>query len=207
MSKHDKWMLVLGVAAIVLALVAAVGQWWGVVQSHDYRGGVMKLLLLPLAFIAIAILNAYSIYRNLRDISKRRSQRKDTQFVGGEVGLLSFFQTRGDELASRLEDMWHHYNVAGETLVYPVGGKQEFKDGTLDKVIPLQQERRDFMVLYGHHLQWLGSELPKFNSTTTMNGYPSDKEYAEVLRNLKEHVALLDKLCDEAWHSGKSVFE
>jgi hypothetical protein len=206
MSKHDKWMLFLGIVTVGLALAAAVGTWWGVIQSKDYRGGVVKLLVLPLAFIAIAILNAYSIYRNVKDVSKRKAQRLETQFVGGEAALLNFFQARADEMVRRLEELWHHYNAAGETLIYPAGGEQKYKNLSSDAAGKLINERRDFMVLYTHHLHWLSLEIPKFQSATTINGYPSDKEYPEVLRNLKDHVALLEKLGDEAWYSGNSVF-
>jgi len=204
-------MLLLGVVAVILALLGAIGTWWGVMQSKDYHGGFMTMVLLPLSFVAIAGLNAYCIYQNLHDAhrcealeSQIKAHRKETQFVGGEAAMLSFFEARANELTARLEEMWHHYNAAGETLIYPVGGDKDLANDAAGRLI---NERRDFMVLYTHHLHWLSLELPKFESTTTINGYPSDKEYAEVLRNLKGHAESLGKLCDGAWHSGKSVFE
>ncbi len=216
MSKHDRWTLCIAVVAILIAVIGAIGTWKGVMQSKDYQGGFMSLVILPSGILLVVAANAYSVYRNITDARRCDKLKSDheaelpaVKFAGGQAALLNFFQTCATDLIRRLEDMWHHWNIAGEVLIHPVDARPpiQWKNWSNDKSPQLLNERRDFMVLYCHHLHWLSLELPNFQSATTANGYPSDKEYPVVLANLKDHAEALNKLCDEVWKSGRCFDE
>jgi hypothetical protein len=85
--------------------------------------------------------------------------------------------------------VWHHWNNAGERLVHPLDARlDKLAHYSTDQAMKLLDERRDFMLLYCHHLNVLKSEFPEFTSPAIEAGYPTDCEYQEVLLRLGQHI-------------------
>jgi ABC-type nickel/cobalt efflux system permease component RcnA len=77
MPKGDqRWMHVWGAGTFILTLI---GTWILVRHEEEHRAGTMAIILAVLSGVALLALNAYSIYRNLRDAS--RAKAKDAEIV------------------------------------------------------------------------------------------------------------------------------
>jgi hypothetical protein len=125
----------------------------------------------------------------------------DVKLHGGESSLLSFMEARAIELQSILEALWHHWNNAGEKLIHPLDARiDKLKNYSASEAKQLLDERRDFMVLYSHHLNTIKAEFPGFTSAVVGAGYPSSCEYHHVLANLKEHAEKIKNRSEEAWN-------
>lgn len=122
--------------------------------------------------------------------------------AGGQAALLFCFAEYADDLAKMLEQVWHHWSNAGEKFVCPFG-KLEVQ-GRSAQVLELLDERRDFIVLYSYHVGRLKLEVSDFSSPL-LSSDQSDREYAVVLRGLKEHATLLRKAANKVWQSGHTL--
>lgn len=122
--------------------------------------------------------------------------------AAAQAALLSQAAACAKELERMLEELWHHWNNAGAKLVHPIGGTVDIKLLPANKMGDLIGERRDFGVLYWHHLARLGVDAPYFSSRLTESGYPSDKEYHVVLADLRDHTKLLTEAAERVWESG-----
>jgi len=119
--------------------------------------------------------------------------------AGGQAALLFCFAGWADDLAKILEQVWHHWNNAGEKFVCPFG-KLDVQ-GRSAQTIELLDERKDFVVLYSYHVGRLKFEVPDFSSPL-LRSDQSDREYAMVLAALREHAALLRKAASNVRQSG-----
>ena len=124
----------------------------------------------------------------------------EVKLHGGKALMLGYMEARAIELQSQLEALWHHWNNAKENLIHPLDGRLDtMKDSSSDEYWNLINERRDFMVLYAHHLGTLKAELPEFTSAAVSAGYPAGIEYHQVLTNLKSHAEKLKNESLEVW--------
>jgi signal transduction histidine kinase len=124
----------------------------------------------------------------------------DVKLQGAKAILLGFMEARVIELQQQLEALWHHWNNSGEKLIHPLDARlDQLKNYTADGAMALFNERRDFMVLYAHHLNTSKAEFSDFTSPVIAEGYPSDSEYHQVLANLKLHAEKLKTESEEAW--------
>jgi hypothetical protein len=176
---------------------------------HPLLWGVV---LVPVTFCAIAIVTFIKSARHAeRGQSKQDESAKkeatlkiideavqDAKRAGNQAALLWHYAACAKSLEQRLVEVWHHFIDAGESLVHPIGGKVEWKNWSMEKM-KLADERRDFMVLYMTHLEYLKEELPGFSSGTTEIGYPSDTEYVDVLRTLRDHIQKLEEYAQRIW--------
>jgi hypothetical protein len=127
------------------------------------------------------------------------------KLASGQAILLWNFAARANELVKRLEETWHRWNADGEPLIYPAGGKIEWKNWSDDISPQLAGKRRDFALLYGTHIVDLKHEVPEFSSNTTRHGYPTEREYSEVLSDLREHAIHLNEVAQRVWDSGRTI--
>ena len=133
--------------------------------------------------------------------SKLEKIVKDLKLAGGKAYVLCLMEACAIELQSQLEALWHHWDNAGEKLIHPLNGVDKLKHNILEgPYLQLLDERRDFMVLYSHHIGRMKVDLPDFSSAVITTGYPSDCEYHLVLSNLKEHIEKLSKESANAWN-------
>lgn len=125
----------------------------------------------------------------------------DVKVHAGNAYVLGLLEACAVSLQSQLEALWHHWDNAGEKLIHPLNARLDtLKTMSADGAWDLINERRDFMVLYAHHLQRLKVDAPDFTSAVVTTGYPSDCEYHLVLSNLKQHIEKLEKESLEAWN-------
>ena len=120
----------------------------------------------------------------------------DIKHSAADASLLLYFWARATDLLRDLEALWHQWDNAGEKLIHPL-------DGTIDKLKGddwnLAHKKRDFMVLYSHHLMVLKVNFPDFSSDTVTDGYPSQKEYFQVRSDLIRHIEKLKTTADTTW--------
>jgi hypothetical protein len=107
---------------------------------------------------------------------------------GGEAALFWHYSACSRNLANQLEKIRHHWQDAGEVLLYPLGNNP-LKN--LDHYGSIDFELRDFRLIYGEHLYWLDWEIPEFSTTLPPLG--SGVEYLTLLNELKTHSRLLDE--------------
>ncbi len=119
---------------------------------------------------------------------------------GAQAALYDYMSCRAGELIRDLNMLWHHWDNAGEKLIHPLDGTiDKFKNVMADNFHTLINERRDFMVLYGHHLMQMESSFPDFTSQTMAGGFPSGREYRIVYSDLVEHEKELARLTRKTW--------
>jgi hypothetical protein len=207
MSKGEKWTLAVGIGTFLLTFVCA---WMAVLHEAEHHEGLTTILLTAVTASGLFGLNGYSIYRNVRD-ARRAKQTTETgatiaiecQDAGSQSSLLYYFAISATQVADRLEDTWHHWNQAGESLANPLGDGHGLKNITSETFIPLTNERRDFMVLYMENWSRFKAEFPKF--ITPLVEYPSQEEYRVVLGCLREHATLVRNTADNIFNSGKRL--
>jgi hypothetical protein len=164
-------------------------------SAIDWRVVRLTLYLYVFAFV---------LYCAYRLIAARFEVRKeDREYAQGyamaQSALLWTFEAQAKELVAAIESLWQHWNNAGEVLIYPLGDNP-LKN--LDHYGSIDLELRDFRLLYGKHLQRIGLDVPKFTSAATLGGYRSNREYAVVLRDLKEHAQWLGDIAKELYETG-----
>ncbi len=74
MSKAERWMIALGVVAIILA---GIQTWIIVANQEERKAGTVKIIFIVLSSLVIVGLNAFSIYRNLKDANRATDLRVD----------------------------------------------------------------------------------------------------------------------------------
>jgi hypothetical protein len=109
--------------------------------------------------------------------------------------LLDHMGMRARMLEAELEELWHRWDNVGEKLIHPLDASDQIKGDDYS----ISWIRRDFMVRYGDHISTLKSLFPEFTSSALTGGYPSQREYVEVLRDLKNHAEKLESMAEEAW--------
>ncbi len=218
MSKGERWQVALGIGTFFVTFVGAL---MAVLHEAEHHEGLWTTTLTISAALGLLALNGYSIYRNLHDANRvkrmaeqaereRKEQNEklvklidDCQCAGGQASLLWHFENTARQIIEFLQSAWHHWDNSGEKLAHPVGAKLELKDFSLENSRALIDERRDLMLLYSHHLTWITSELPDFESAITKGGYPCESEYPKLLADLEQHANALRNLAEEVWESGK----
>jgi len=163
---------------------------WGLLRAT----GWVYLCLFVLYFSFKAIQTKREIRAGNR--AERQTLRETAIF---QAGRLSTFSAQAIGLANVLEEVWHHWLNAGEVLLYPL-------DKNLPKNIPdtnhITLELRDFKAAYWEHVARVRADVPAFTSNTMTAFVPSNREYAIVLRDLKEHSASLMRTAQSLVDSG-----
>jgi len=122
----------------------------------------------------------------------------DSKKAGAQAGILWLLAAQAKDAIHLLEKTWHHWNNSGERLIHPLDARIDKPDFTKGDLI---SERRDFMAIYLSHLMRLSTDIPGFTSDVTSYGFPSDREYLEVLNALRSHAEKLDSEADKIWQS------
>lgn len=214
MSKFEKWTLFLAVPSLALLGISVYIQ---LVEREEHKAGTVSTIGIVVFDLIAAAVVVWTVYRNLKDANRAKkveitaaSKMEEIlslvgkmKQAGGQAALLFCFAEYADDLAKMLEQVWHHWNNAGEKLVTPFG-KVEVQDHRSLKVLDLLDERKDFVVLYSYHVGRLKLEVPDFSSPL-LRSDQSGREYAAVLAGLKEHAALLRKAANKVWQSGRTL--
>jgi hypothetical protein len=128
---------------------------------------------------------------------------EEAKRAGAQAEMLRYFCNQANHLERLLNSVRFHWDNAGQRLVHPIGGKIEWNDFTIEKCLPLGDELSNFKIQYQSHLDWLAIVLPGFSSPSVTSGYPNaDKEYPDVLAELKFHAEVLDRTAKRIWESG-----
>jgi hypothetical protein len=162
-------------------------------QTFDWGTVRMTLWLYLLAFVA------YCLYLLIRAAFGVRAE--DREMAVSESRLLFTFEAQAVELVGQLEAVCFHWNNAGEKLLRPL----DTNDANSPNSHELQMELRDFKNTYGKHLQRIGMDVPRFHSKASVSGYPSEREYPEVLADLKDHAQLLGDIAEEVYRTRKVI--
>jgi hypothetical protein len=120
----------------------------------------------------------------------------DVKKVAFHATLLDHMASRARMLEAELEALWHRWDNVGEKLIHPLDAIDKLKGDDYS----LNWVRRDFMVLYSDHINTVKSVLPEFTSNTITDGYPSKREYVDVLRDLAAHAEKLEIMAQETWN-------
>jgi hypothetical protein len=137
------------------------------------------------AFLYLAAFGLYCLYRLIRGVFEVWTE--DREIAVAEAALLWTFEAQALELLPQLEQVWHHWHNAGDVLLHPLNVNTATSSASVD----LQMELRDFKLTYGNHLQRLALDVPRFTSKALIGSYPSNREYSEVLSDLREHARSL----------------
>ncbi len=128
-------------------------------------------------------------------------RKEDREDALAQAALLWTFEAQARELLLQLEQVWHHWHNAGDSLLRPL----DTNDAKSADSLRLQMELRDFKVTYGKHLQRLALDVPTFTSKSLAGDYPSSREYIEVLHDLREHASTLDEAAQKLYATGKPL--
>jgi hypothetical protein len=229
----DRWVKAGVIGTFLCATVGIADLLWNIFGSGgdtSHRGGIeMNYVPIILFIIAAAIMLATSlIYKGLwpfnptpkqgrKSVPKIFSEEEWKEFIGkmadiaegaknssAQSVLLTHFHAEAKHLEYLLTAVWHHWDNAGEKLVYPIGTKDNpWKDWDIEKCLPLQDELRDFNVVFSLHIGWLQVDFPGLSTRLTESGYPSDDEYQVVLANIRDHAKTIKELAGEIWKSEK----
>jgi len=124
---------------------------------------------------------------------------REISLASGSAVLFWHYSAAAKELVEMLDRLWHHWNNAGEHLVYPLTINPSIRP--LHETIALCIEHRDFKVLYGNHIEHLQQQFPSFTSRTMVYGFPSKVEYPDAITALREHAELLNKVGNDSWEA------
>lgn len=194
----------------------AISVYIQLVEREEHKAGTMSTIGIVVFDVIAAAVVVWTVYRNLKDANRAKkveiaaaSKMEEIlslvgkmKQAGGQAALLFCFAEYADDLAKMLEQVWHHWNNAGEKFVYPFG-KLEVQ-GRSAQVLELLDERKDFVVLCSYHVGRLKLEVPDFSSPL-LRSDQSGREYAAVLAALKEHAILLREAANKVWHSGRTL--
>ena len=128
---------------------------------------------------------------------------EDEKGAGAQSVLLGHFHSETLHIEKCLVALWHHWDNAGEKLIHPIGGFNEWKEWSADKCFPLINELRDFKVIFGQHIGWVRVEFPGLTTQLIANGFPSNAEYQDVLAAVRDHADSLKELSHRVWDTGK----
>lgn len=149
----------------------------------------LRLVWLTLAIYGLALV-FYCVYRLICGVFG--VWREDREFAVAHAALLFTFEADANGLIELLEQVWLHWNEAGEVLLRPLEENHPKNNDTNG----IQMELRDFKVSYMNHMERVRLDAPDFASTALAEGYPSSREYFIVLRDLKNHAANLGRIAD-----------
>ena len=164
------------------------GAWWSITWPY--------LILAALLILWCAIKTWWELRQE--DSAKARETR---EYAKAQAALLWTFEAQATELLLALERLWHHWHNAGEVLLHPL----DVNEAKSSEAGDLQLELRDFKLTYGKHLQRIALDVPAFTSRALVEGYPSSREYIEVLYDLREHQEKLNSTALELYQSGKPL--
>jgi hypothetical protein len=158
------------VAGTSLLLFASVGNWWNKRRKKDGKSEETTEII------------------------------EDIMRQGAIAATYEYMSGRAYDLHHMLEDLWHRWNNAGEKLIHPLDIRiDKLSNFTTEHARDLMDAKRDFMVLYSHHLSMMKMMCPDFTSQTITIGYPSDIEYVQVRACLSDHSKELGKLANKTW--------
>lgn len=213
MSKGEKLTVFFGaVSAIGVCIQIALN----VMHEREHQASIMSTILQVSWWVVLLLVTSYSIYRNLHDAKREKNLKQhfseqarvveeivlERRKASAQAALLWHYAGRAKGLAQDLEQLWHHWNDAGERLIRPVSSKApDMKTFSLD----LLNERRDFMVRYMDNIVWIQADIPEITSNFLTAGYPNDDEYTVVMRNIQEHSRLLNEAADKVWNDGRML--
>jgi hypothetical protein len=179
------------VGGLLAVLILAFQLYLGViprdVRAHAWWSIAWPYLILSVLFILWH--SGWAWYEAKRD---------DREYAMGQAALLWTFEAQAKELLIFLEKVWHHWHNAGEVLLHPL----DVNDAKSTEAINLQIELRDFKLTYGKHLQRVSLDIPAFTSKSLTGGYPSSREYIEVLYDLREHTSKLGETAQRLYDTG-----
>jgi len=156
------------------------------------------LFAAALTLLFVAVVGEWLGKRIRRTSNITRTELADIEQRAGHTALLLYFLARATDLLRDLEALWHQWDDAGEKLIHPLDGRiDQLKGDNWDLV----SKKRDFMVLYSHHLMTLKVEFPNFSSAAISGGYPSQREYSQVRYDLIQHMEELKVTADNAWNT------
>jgi hypothetical protein len=159
------------------------------------------LLCAALSLLLFASIGRWWSIRKKLSLDEARETIHDVKACAGKAALLYYMVARATELSRDLEALWHQWNNSGEKLIHPLDAKfDKLKDASSDEAWNLLNARRDFMVMYAHHIITMKVEFPDFTSHVMSAGYPAPYEYVQVRDNLKEHADQLEQMADKLWH-------
>jgi hypothetical protein len=157
--------------------------------------GTVALILCSLVWLGGVLI--------LRRINSRRLQpperlpvatprQVDTERVIADVSeatRLHHYADVADTLNERLETLWHHWDGSGFKLVRPDLSSENQIDFGRDwnRAQSCSNELIHFAILYNHYVETVRSRFPQF----CIHIVPSDREYLEVRRGLKDHAEYL----------------
>jgi len=186
----------------VLAILVLVFQLhYGLIRKAEEQGAWWSIIWPYLILTALLILwCAIKAWWELRqeDSAKARETR---DYAKAQAALLWTFEAQATELLLALERLWHHWHNAGEVLLHPL----DVNTAKSSEAGDLQLELRDFKLTYGKHLQRIALDVPAFTSRALVEGYPSSREYIEVLYELREHRERLGSTALELYQSGNPL--
>ena len=189
----------------VVMLLCTAAWWKAAVQVVRLTvipaGWHAPIYLFSSAIFLLLLLSGYVwwVYRKPSPDESRKAL-EDVMRQGAHAALYDYLSNRARDLLRDLEILWHNWHNAGEKLVHPLDGTlDKLNDYSSDKAMTLLNERRDFLVLYSHHLTVVRLEFPEFKSRTMDGGYPSDREYVEVRDDLVAHVKELERMTKKTW--------
>jgi hypothetical protein len=117
-----------------------------------------------------------------------------------KVGKLRSLAGQADWLDKQLVDIWHQFNNSGRNLIYPIG-----KGEIPDKIeTPTDKQLWMFRVWYQSLLGSMKVIDPDCDSTLMKDGFPAQRQYQDVERNIKEHAEVLQKRAADLLTSAKN---
>jgi hypothetical protein len=196
-----------GQFVIQVAILLLTAAWWKstiqVVRLTAIPAGWRAPIYLSTSALVLLLLSSVDVWWSNRKPSpdKSREVLEEVMRAGVSSALYDYMGARARDLIRDIETLWHHWNNAGEKLVHPLTATidkvQDWSD--YEKASKLVDERRDFLVLYSHHVMVVRLMLPEFNSRTMDDGYPSSKEYVQARTDLVTHAEELESLSEIAW--------
>lgn len=188
---------VVGGVLAVLVLIFQIR--YGLIRKAEETGAWWSIIWPYLIIVALLVIwCAIKTWWELRGEDREHAQDLRA-YASGQAAMMFLFEAQATELLSQLDDLWHHWNNAGESLIHPLN-INPIKN--LDHYGSIDLELRDFKLAYGKHLQRIGLDVPKFKSAAMVGGYPSDREYAVVLRDLREHTQALGEIAKDLYETG-----
>jgi len=125
----------------------------------------------------------------------------DVKVRGSQCRMFYFFEARALELEAHVVQLWHHWNNEGEKLIHPLDARiDNFQTHSIEVRMKLMTEQTEFLVLYSHHINILKVEFPEFTSPVIATGFPSDREYHQVVANLRTRAEMLKEEAEKAWN-------
>lgn len=165
--------------------------------------GIVISLVIFLSCVAIgAIINIIANAQSRRErIGPLSRQGK---FAGGQAALLCHFAARARGFGQHAREHLASLEQFRGSIIHPLNINHPKNFGA-ENALALVDELRDFKLLYRDHLSYLKSEVPGFSSSVTSHGFPSDREYPEVISDLRAHASSLDDAAQQVWDTERPL--